>query len=179
MRTIFAALAALLLLSVPARRQRKARSTRATASSPGPTRHKPEPSRLPSAEDQIDRLPALVDDLIQWPVALIVGDTNTAIAAKAATATLPIIFAGGGDPIQQGLVASLNRPGGNVTGVNFRWGAGRETAGAATPARAQGDNNCRARVPGRSQPRGGAKRRAGRSASDRAATHRSRYRQRA
>jgi putative ABC transport system substrate-binding protein len=72
-----------------------------------------------SAEDQIDRLPALVGDLIHRPVAVIVGDTNTAIAAKAVTATLPIIFAGGGDPIQQGLVTSLNRPGGNVTGVNF------------------------------------------------------------
>jgi ABC-type uncharacterized transport system substrate-binding protein len=71
------------------------------------------------ADNQIDRLPALVADLIRRPVAVIVGDNNSALAAKVATTTVPIVFAGGGDPVQQGLVASINRPGGNVTGVSF------------------------------------------------------------
>jgi putative tryptophan/tyrosine transport system substrate-binding protein len=72
-----------------------------------------------SAENQADRLPALVAELMRRPVAAIVGNSASALAAKAATATLPIIFASGSDPVAMGLVASLNRPGGNVTGVVF------------------------------------------------------------
>ena len=72
-----------------------------------------------SAEDHVDRLPSLVADLLRRPVAVIVGNNNSAIEAKAATTTIPIVFVTGTDPVQEGLVASLNRPGGNVTGVSF------------------------------------------------------------
>jgi len=72
-----------------------------------------------SAEDHSDRLPALVAELIRRPVAVIVGNNLSALAAKAATTTVPIVFATGSDPVTDGLVASLNRPGGNVTGVSF------------------------------------------------------------
>jgi putative ABC transport system substrate-binding protein len=71
-----------------------------------------------SAEDQADRLPVLVADLLRQQVALIVGNTASALAAKSVTAAVPIVFVTAGDPVMQGFVASLNRPGGNITGVS-------------------------------------------------------------
>src|SRR6516225_4791616 len=75
-----------------------------------------------SAGNQFDQLPALAADLVQHRVAVIVtaGPVST-LAAKAATPTVPIVFAVGSDPVQLGLVASFSRPGGNLTGCSA-WG---------------------------------------------------------
>jgi putative tryptophan/tyrosine transport system substrate-binding protein len=71
------------------------------------------------AENHFERLPALADDLVRDRVGVIVTASNVpaALAAKAATQTVPIVFMMGGDPVEIGLVASLARPGGNVTGI--------------------------------------------------------------
>jgi putative tryptophan/tyrosine transport system substrate-binding protein len=72
------------------------------------------------ATGQEGQLTAFVDELVHRPVAVLVGNTPLAVAAKKATSTIPIVFATGADPVKLGLVASFNRPGGNATGVSFK-----------------------------------------------------------
>src|SRR5262249_2395393 len=73
---------------------------------------------IDSGGDQT-KLPLVMADLLRRRVALIVGNTPSSLGAKAATKTVPIVFATGGDPVRDGLVTNLNRPGGNVTGASF------------------------------------------------------------
>ncbi|MFL5089797.1 MAG: ABC transporter substrate-binding protein [Xanthobacteraceae bacterium] len=78
------------------------------------------------AEGQDDRLPGMATDLVHHRCAVIIGGGYAAAqAAKAVTTTVPIVFVTGGDPVMQGLIASLNRPGGNTTGVSFLTSASR------------------------------------------------------
>jgi putative ABC transport system substrate-binding protein len=69
------------------------------------------------ADRKLDRLPALADELVAHKPAAMFTDTRGAVAAKAATTTIPIVFVAGGDPVALGLVSSINRPDGNLTGV--------------------------------------------------------------
>ena len=102
-----------------------------------------------NAGSHYEHLPALVAEFVNRPTAVIVGNTPVALAAKKATSTNPIVFLTGTDPVKLGLVASFNRPGGNVTGVSFlsaapetkRLGLLRELLPKATVIAALADPN--------------------------------------
>jgi ABC-type uncharacterized transport system substrate-binding protein len=79
------------------------------------------------ADNRPDRLPELADDLVRRKVSVIIGNSPAVIAARAATATIPIVFVTGDDPVRSGLVGNLGRPGGNLTGMTF-FGSGNLTS---------------------------------------------------
>jgi putative tryptophan/tyrosine transport system substrate-binding protein len=99
------------------------------------------------AEGEYGRLPEMAADLVRRGVAVIVaaGGEPSALAAKAATSTIPIIFSVGGDPVKSGLVVSISHPGGNVTGVSLLTEAPKgEAVGLAEGAGAEGNRFRRA-----------------------------------